>query len=87
MVCRGAETRSRGRASVKAGTMNAATTTWLIDNTTFVAVLASLAIGRMKEASRPIVARATNAAGGREAQRRHAAANTVPVSPPSNRAA
>src|SRR4051812_39019332 len=67
--------------------MMAATTTWLTDNTTFVAVLASLKIGKANEAIRPIVVRATNHDRGRRDHRWHAAANAVPATPPSRSAA
>jgi hypothetical protein len=67
--------------------MIAATTRWLNDNTTLVAALASLVIGRMKEAARPSIASATKAGRGRRAHRRQAAASTVPDSAPSSSAA
>src|SRR6266508_6717367 len=59
--------------------MMIATTTWLIDKTTFVAVLASLVMGRAKEAMRPVIASATKYNRGRLVHRRHAAASAVPA--------
>jgi transposase InsO family protein len=56
--------RCAGSARASAGTMMTATTTWLIDRTTFVAVLASLTIGREKEAMRPIMVSVTKDSRG-----------------------
>src|SRR4029450_672459 len=70
-----------------AGTMISAATRWLIDRTTMVAVVASLARGRQKETIVPTTARAMNQGRGRGAHRWQAAAAMVPTAPPSNRVA
>src|SRR5262245_51348488 len=67
--------------------MMIATMTWLVDRTTFVAVLASLVMGRANEAIRPVIANVRKDDRGRLVHRRHAAASAVPAAPPSRRAA
>src|SRR5262249_25021845 len=63
-----------------------ATTTWLIDKTTLVAVLASLVMGRANETMRPVIASVTKDDRGCLVHRRHAVASAVPATPPSRRA-
>ncbi|TDB87902.1 hypothetical protein E1264_13130 [Actinomadura sp. KC216] len=63
--------------------MMIATTMWLIDRTTLVAVVPSLMMGRTKEAMRPINVSATDDDRGRLAHRRHAAA---PATAPAHQA-
>src|SRR4029450_1241083 len=70
-----------------AGTMIRAATRWLIDRTTMVAVVASLARGSQKETIVPPTATATHPPPGRGAPRWQAAAAMVPTAPPSNRVA
>jgi hypothetical protein len=75
------------RVRASAGTMISAATRWLIDRTTMVAVVASLARGSQKETIVPTTASATNHLRGRGAHRWQAAAAMVPTAPPSNRVA